>query len=420
MDDALLASLEEAVRNAPDQTALRLHVAGLLLDRGQVDRAMPHIAHVLAADPTSAPGRALMARALTSTDDVPFPVEKAAPRQAPEDQRSGPAAPDRAREVADFDWSQAERQVEGLVPPMFAEAGETPATAGLNADGSRLRLDDVAGMSDVKARLEASFLAPLRNPELRALYRKSLRGGLLLYGPPGCGKTFIARAVAGELGAAFITVSLADILDMWVGNSEKNVRDLFERARAAAPCVVFLDELDAIGQKRALSRNTGARTTVNQLLMELDGVASSNEGVFVLGASNHPWDVDPALLRPGRFDRKLLVLPPDEAARAAIIRFHLRDRPVDSIDPADIARRTAGFSGADLAHVCESAAEEALLSSVSAGAPRLIGMADLRAAAASVRPSTTAWLDMARNVVTYANPDGEYDDLARYIRRGRS
>ena len=159
----------------------------------------------------------------------------------------------------------------------------------------------------------------MRNPELRKLYGKSLRGGLLLYGPPGCGKTFIARAVAGELGARFITVSFADLIDMFVGRSERNIHELFEVARRNAPCVVFLDEVDAIGQKRSQLRNTPMRSAVNQLLLELDDVASDNTGVFLLAATNHPWDVDSALRRPGRFDRTLLVLPPDgPAARGRV------------------------------------------------------------------------------------------------------
>jgi SpoVK/Ycf46/Vps4 family AAA+-type ATPase len=260
----------------------------------------------------------------------------------------------------------------------------------------------------------------LRNPELRALYGKSLRGGLLLYGPPGCGKTFLARAVAGELGAGFLHVSLADVLDMYVGSSERNVAELFETARASAPCVLFLDELDAIGQKRSLTRNSGMRTTVNQLLTELDGVGSDNEGVYVLAATNHPWDVDPALRRPGRLDRTLLVLPPDRPAREAILRTHLRGRPLERIDVARLAKQTDGFSGADLAHLCESASETALMDSVESGETRMIRMSDFDAALAEVRPSMGPWLETARNVALFANTDGEYDELAAYLRkRGR-
>ena len=170
-------------------------------------------------------------------------------------------------------------------------------------------------MDDVKRRLELAFFGPLRNPQMRKLYGKSLRGGLLLYGPPGCGKTFLARAVAGEMGAKFISVSIVDVLNMWIGNSERNLHEIFEAARRNAPCVLFLDELDALGHKRSQMTSTSMRTIGNQLLTELDGVDSNNDGVFVLAATNAPWDVDPALRRPGRFDRMCLVLPPDATAR---------------------------------------------------------------------------------------------------------
>ena len=142
-----------------------------------------------------------------------------------------------------------------------------------------------------------------------------------------------------------------------------------------------------------------------------------NDGVYVLGASNHPWDVDTAILRPGRIDRMLLVLPPDQGAREAILRYHLRDRPVAGVDTRRLAKQTDGYSGADLAHVCETAAEYALLDSVASGSARMIGMGDLQRAVAETRPSIGAWLATARNVALYANPSGEYDELATYIRR---
>ena len=274
-------------------------------------------------------------------------------------------------------------------------------------------------MTEVKQRLEAAFLAPMRNPDLRRLYGKSLRGGLLLYGPPGCGKTFIARAVAGELGARFIAVSFADIIDMFVGQSERNIHELFEIARRNAPCVLFLDEVDAIGQKRSQLRHTPMRSAVNQLLLELDDVSGNNEGVFLLAATNHPWDVDSALRRPGRFDRTLLVLPPDAAAREGVFRYHLKDRPVAGIDLAKLAKQTDGYSGADIAYVCETAAERALMDSVRRGEPRMIGTPDLEAAITEVRPSLGSWFDTARNVALFANEGGTYDDLAAYLRKRR-
>jgi SpoVK/Ycf46/Vps4 family AAA+-type ATPase len=181
--------------------------------------------------------------------------------------------------------------------------------------------------------------------------------------------------------------------------------------------VLFLDEVDAIGQKRSQLRNSALRQVVNQLLVELDDVHAANEGVFVLGATNHPWDVDSALRRPGRFDRTLLVLPPDQAAREAILRLHLRDRPVAGVDPRKIAKVTDGYSGADLAHVCEGAAELAMLDSARSGQIRMIGQADLEAALKEVRPSTGAWLQLARNVAMFGNESGEYDELVAYLKK---
>ena len=165
-----------------------------------------------------------------------------------------------------------------------------------------MTLDDVGGMRPVKDRLEAAFLAPLANPRLRKLYGKSLRGGLLLYGPPGCGKTFIARALAGELRAKYLSVGIADILDSYFGQTERNLHEAFQLARREAPCVLFFDEIDALGARRSQHQVSMMRGAVNQLLTELDGIDGANEGVFVLAATNQPWDVDPALKRPGRLD----------------------------------------------------------------------------------------------------------------------
>ncbi len=184
--------------------------------------------------------------------------------------------------------------------------------------------------------------------------------------------------------------------------------------------MVFLDELDALGAKRSRTAHSGMRNTVNQLLTELDGIDSAaNEGVFVLAATNVPWDVDTALRRPGRLDRTLLVLPPDTPAREAILRYHLRERPIENIDLGRLAKVTEGLSGADLAHVCEAAAERALLDSARTGTVRMIGMKDLLAAAKDVVPSTEPWFAAARNVAMFANEGGMYDDLITYLKKRR-
>jgi SpoVK/Ycf46/Vps4 family AAA+-type ATPase len=203
---------------------------------------------------------------------------------------------------------------------------------------------------------------------------------------------------------------------MWLGESERKLHDAFAAARRASPCVLFLDELDALGQKRSHLRHSGGRNVVNQLLAELDGAQADNEGVFVLAATNHPWDVDTALRRPGRLDRTLLVLPPDEPARAAILRNALEQRPIREVDVAKLARRTDSYSGADLVHVVETAAESALGESVRTGEMHPITQRQLEQAVAATPASTRAWFAIAHNYALYANEGGQYDDLLAYIR----
>lgn len=414
-ESPLIQSLRTAVAAAPTDVPLRVHLAELLLDAGHHEAAITEAAVALQHAPADPQVRNLMTRTMG----------------APAPQSPVPSSPLQNG----FDWTAAEEEVGDLVPPRFLENTASHTEAPLAADGSgdpgdaaawdvaapgTVRLGDVGGMQEVKERLEAAFLAPMRNPELRKLYGKSLRGGLLLYGPPGCGKTFIARAIAGELGANFLSVSVNDVLDMWIGNSERNMHEIFETARRQAPCVVFLDELDALGAKRSRTAHSGMRNTVNQLLTELDGIDSAaNEGVFVLAATNVPWDVDIALRRPGRLDRTLLVLPPDAPARESILRYHLRERPIENVDLGKLAKATDGLSGADLAHLCEAAAESALLDSARTGTIRMIGMKDLLNAAKATVPSTEPWFAAARNVAMFANEGGMYDDLVTYLKKKR-
>ena len=408
----LIGSLERAVAASPDDAALRVHLAELLIAAGRRSDVVPHAAWLLQQDPQSTAGRTLMYQALTSQEAAPGSTGQVDDLQSPGEQE--PTA------SSGFDWDLAEDDLGELVPPMFADSTATESeVSAYDVESAGITLDDVGGMTEVKKRLNAAFLAPMRNEKLRTMYRKSLRGGLLLYGPPGCGKTYIARALAGELEARFMAVSLADVLDMYVGNSERNVHEIFEVARASAPCVLFLDEVDAIGHKRSRMSSDTMRTTVNQLLLELDSVASSNEGVFVLAATNHPWDVDSALRRPGRLDRTILVLPPDLEARTVIWQMHLRDRPVAGIDVKRLAKATDGYTGADIAHLCDSAAEIALIDAAESGQLRMIGQADVEAALKEVRPSVGPWFETARNVALFANEDGTYDELLAYLRKSR-
>jgi AAA+ superfamily predicted ATPase len=417
-DPAVLAALVKALESTPESVPIRVHLARLLIESGGESAAMEHLLQVLNREPTNVEAIGLAAVAADAMGDgsraaayrrlhasLQSDSQEPMPRAVPAPER--PAAPQP-------DPPEAEER------DAIRVGGEEDERRWWEVEVSRLSLADVGGMEAVKRRLHVALIGPIRNPELREAYRKSLRGGLMLYGPPGCGKTFIARATAGELGASFLAVGLAEVLDMWLGQSERHVKEIFDTARRNAPCVVFLDELDAIGQKRSnLRTSPSMRGVVNQLLSEMDGFAGGNEGVFVLGATNHPWDVDTALLRPGRFDRIALVLPPDKPARESILEKSIKDRPVEAIDVRWLAEHTDQFSGADLVHLCESATEQAMEESLMTGRIRKIGMADFRASLKDIKPSTRAWFDTARNYVLFANDAGAYDDLLAYMREHR-
>lgn len=400
-DDPLIRELITAVERNPEALELRLHLADLLVARDRHAEALSHCSVALTQDPTNATARRLVAQCSAAL---------AAPATTPSPSVSADS----------FDWSAAEHEVADIVAPAFV--GESPdAVDDRDFDAvqaSTVRLADVAGMDDVKRQLELSLLGPLRNPQIAQAFKLSARGGLLLYGPPGCGKTFVAKAVSGELGAKFYPVGVVDVMHHWFGDSERALHGVFETARRNTPCVLFFDEVDALGHRRSgVSGTSALRTLVNALLEEMDSATSSNEGVYVLAATNSPWDVDPALRRPGRFDRMIFVGLPDPAARAAIVRLHLQDKPAAGIDLKAVAKRTEGFSGADLAHICDSATQLAMEDSLRSGQIRPVTMADVDAAAAQIRPSAGPWFDMARNVVEFSNSDGAYDELARYLRR---
>lgn len=413
MSDAVIAALLAALQNSPEQTDLRLHLAETLLLRGSPGEALEHAQMVLAVEPDNV-------QALTVAQDACQALGESTKAQAYKRLLAA------VLEVEPTGLANVPYVSPAVAEPVgLGEDGDGIADAGgLDQDDpdgdqvphrSDLTFADVGGMEDVKARLEMSLIGPLRNPELRAYYGKETRGGLLLYGPPGCGKTYIATAVAGELGSAFLPVGLGDVLDMWLGNSEKQLHEIFEYARRNAPCVLFLDEIDALGRKRSQLANSAGRNVINQLLMEMDGVRNSNDGVFVLAATNHPWDVDVALRRPGRLDRSVLVLPPDRSARQAILGHYMQQRPQQGIDLTKFAARTDLFSGADLKHVCETAAEYALQDSMRTGRMRPIGSGDFDRALKDVSSSIKAWFTVAHSYAAYANEGGQYDDLLAYI-----
>jgi SpoVK/Ycf46/Vps4 family AAA+-type ATPase len=436
IDPSVIGAIEAAVKADPENAELRLHLVTLLLKAGRAQEALEHCQKILAARPDHlgalyaaaeasdllgergrGEGYRRVAAALGGGEGATHGAGER-PQPPPTELKS---LAEGLEEVFGPDRDERDDPddgVEAMAEPRRAAEGET--YEGLwEAETSDLKLSDVAGMEEVKRRLNLSLLAPLRNPEMMKLYGKSLRGGLMLYGPPGCGKTFIARAIAGEMGARFVAVGLADVLDMYIGQSERNLRGIFETARRNSPCVLFIDEIDALGRKRSLQRHSGGRDVVNQLLSEMDSIGNDNRGVFVLAATNHPWDVDTALRRPGRFDRTLLVLPPDPAARASILRHHMGERPAEGVDLRWLAEKTDGHSGADLAHLVESAAEFAMEESIASGSARPIRQNDFKRALKEIKPSTRPWFEVARNYAMFSNEGGMYDDLLDYLRAKR-
>jgi AAA+ superfamily predicted ATPase len=275
---------------------------------------------------------------------------------------------------------------------------------------------DIGGMEEVIQRIRMNIIYPFKNPEVFKKFKKKPGGGILMYGPPGCGKTHIARATAGECGAAFMAISITDILSKWLGESEQRLHQLFELARRRSPAVIFIDEIDAIGGSRNNASSSMA-PIVNVLLTEMDGVASKNESVMVLAATNTPWRVDDALRRPGRFDRILFVPPPDVPAREAILKIHLRDLPVEKLDLGKLAQMTGRFSGADLRAAVERASEKAIYQEMQTGRPVKLTQSLLVEAIKGMRPSTNEWLETARSYAAYANRSGLYDDLVEFFEK---
>ena len=385
----------------PTPRALLLH-ARLALHAGEPRLAAQQYARARAADTTLA-DPALEAELAAHLPKRPAPQ---LPKSLP------PPTTPTAEEPSLFGQTESEGEQPERLP-----AGDLPADARLEApERPAIKFADVGGMEPVKEEVRMKIILPLQQPELFKAYGKKIGGGILMYGPPGCGKTFLARATAGEVNAGFLSVGISDVLDMWIGQSEKNLRAIFEQARSHRPCVLFFDEVDALGANRTDMLKSGGRQIINQFLSELDGVATSNEGVLILAATNAPWHLDPAFRRPGRFDRILFVPPPDEAARASILRLLLKGKPVAEIDFDTLAKKTDGFSGADLKAVVDVAVEAKLREAMRAGSLQPLAGRDLLDAVKRHKPTVSDWFQTAKNHALYANQSGLYDDILAYMK----
>ena len=454
-DDAI-RSLREALKHSPDNLPLRLHLAESLLELGWFDDAEAEYKAAIELAPRD-PGPKLgladayyrggkASAAMVVTEELAKlqdPPAKAFVLMSKLLFKAGDV--DRAvrqyKRAVDLDDGVADAGYAEQLgvrpevkfgdpdpddhPPREVVDGKVRSNAGADDGGPgsdvpverpKISFKDVGGMEPLKDEIRMKIIHPLAHADLYKAYGKAIGGGILMYGPPGCGKTQLARATAGEIKAKFISIGITDVLDMWIGNSERNLHALFDRARRNKPCVLFFDEVDALAASRSDMRQAAGRHQINQFLAELDGVTASNDGVLILAATNAPWHVDAAFRRPGRFDRVLFVPPPDAAARADIVRVHLAGKPTKDVDPDQVARKTDGFSGADLKAVVDLAIEAKLREAMRDGVPKPLTTKDLLAAAGQVRPTTKEWFGTARNHALYANQGGAYDDILKYLK----
>lgn len=301
----------------------------------------------------------------------------------------------------------------------------------LNENAQKVTFKDVAGVDEAKTELE-EIVEFLRDPEKFKRLGGKIPRGVLLVGPPGTGKTLLARAVAGEAGVPFFSISASEFVEMFVGVGASRVRDLFEQGKKSAPCIIFIDEIDAVGRHRGFGIGGGndeREQTLNQLLVEMDGFEANN-GVIIIAATNRPDVLDPALLRPGRFDRQVVVPAPDINGREKILRVHLEKVPLSQdVDPSVIARGTPGFSGADLANLVNEAALCAARQN-----KRVVGMEDLEDAKDKVMMGSerrsmvmtdaerklTAYHEAGHAIVAINLPDSDPIHKATIIPRGRA
>lgn len=441
MDDGTLRSLEDALAATPENATLAFVVVRAYLERSEAPKATVVLDRLgggaaltaeqrcLAARAWLASGNAEKSLAAATGDEAEISIARARALSAlgrrDEALEAYTKAVEKNAALEDLDLKTAigarQRDVERPDRPKLRviandDTDSAEVARVLHPEVEKVTFADVGGLDDIKKQIERRIILPFQKPSIFERFKKRVGGGILLYGPPGCGKTLLARATAGECKATFFNVAISDILDMYIGESERKLHAIFEKARSATPAILFFDELEALAGKRHYSREQSAAKLVSQFLSEMDGFSKNNGGVLIIGATNVPWSLDPAFRRPGRFDRTLFVPPPDRAARKAILQAMLAKRPaVEGIEVGDIVASTSGFSGADVANLIETASDEAIDASLTENREVPISAAHLKTALKAVKPTTVEWLSTARNYARYANEAGQYDDVLEFL-----
>ncbi|HET8938119.1 MAG TPA: AAA family ATPase, partial [Polyangiales bacterium] len=346
-----LQDLERRLLSDPDDAEARARYADLLVQRTDYKAALAQYSLLLAQTKSA---RAHLAAAICCkhlSDSEGTRGHLTAARECPDFDENDPR-------VRELDLQPAAGRLQVVV----GGKQDVPRAANVISisRADKVRFSDVVGMRELKKVLRLKIVEPFANPGLFQRFKRQSGGGVLLYGPPGCGKTMMARAIANECDASFNAIGISDILTMWVGQSERNLAAIFDKARAEAPAVLFFDELDALAFSRSKANSDYTRTLVNEFLSQLDGFKGRNEKVLILAATNMPWDVDDAMKRPGRFDRQIFVPPPDAEARAEMFRIKLRDVPHEGVDAAALAAVCEHFSGADVDGAIERAKDSVL------------------------------------------------------------
>ena len=402
----------DALRRMPNSESLQLGLAKCYYIQNKDSHAMSIVETLQSQGRMFPAAMVLHAKLLFRDGDVASAVARYS--QAMDDD-SDCAEPDFESLLGIGDFGDDDDEISDGRIRACAEGDESSGLE-TNIEKPKTSFADVGGMETVKEDIRLKIIYPLEHAEMYAAYGKKIGGGILLYGAPGCGKTHLARATAGEVKAAFITVGISDVLDMWIGNSERNLHDIFERARRSKPCVLFFDEVDALGASRSDMRQSSGRHLINQFLSEMDGVENSNDGLLIIGATNAPWHIDNAFRRPGRFDQVIFVPPPDAPAREEILRMQLDGKPQEKLDLGKVAAKLQDFSGADLKAIVDRTVEVKLQAAIKSGRPTPISTNDILTAAKKANPTTREWFATAKNHALYSNQGGTYDDILEYLK----